>query len=63
MPHFGVSDASSALPWVYTGSIDGARNPKPRFTFSSVTGFFLQDDPDTDDGGFEYVCVEFTRFP
>jgi len=56
IPHFGMSGASSALPWAYTGSTDGARNPKPRFAFSSVTGFFLQDDPATDDNGFEYVC-------
>jgi len=56
-PHIDMTnDAPSAPLWAYTGLEDGgARNEHPRHKFSSVVGFFLQDDPDTDDKGFEYV--------
>jgi len=56
-PHIDMAnDTPSAPLWAYTGLEDGgARNEHSRHKFSSVVGFFLQDDPDTDDKGFEYV--------
>jgi hypothetical protein len=31
--------------------------------YSTVAGYFLQDDPGTDDGGFDYVCVFYSLVP
>lgn len=57
-----VNTAAEVSKWTYDGlESGGARNTTPRFRFSSVTGFFLQDDPDTNEEGFEYVGARQIR--
>ena len=56
-----LTPIAAAWPWGKSGAwcLDGT----PSINYTSVPGFFQQDDPATDPATFDYVRIELTGNP